>query len=586
MNFAAPWALLGLLAVPAVVALHLFRRRLPQRRVAAAFLFGGDRLAADAGRQRTKLLRTPSLWLECLAAALAALWLSGPTFGGSPERHVVFVLDDSASMAAGSTLDDAVADLRRRLANLDSGDRASLVRTGLRPSVLLGPRALPAEALDALGDWRPARPGHDPRPAIDLARELAAGAGEVVFVTDRPPVWRSDDLTVACFGAVRPNAAILTAQRFARSDGTEELRLAVMGYGGAVNTRVTVTVAEVELRSLDIALADQPVRLTVELPKPAGVVHVRLADDALALDNTATLLPEPLRIVAFTDLLSGERRKELGFDRALAALEGCRPEVDPLAAQLLFAEQSGRPIAGQIEVVLPLGAGPREAFAGPFVVDRMHPWTAGVTLQGVAWLAEERNVPGQPLVAAGNRVLVSEEFLEQGRRAWINVDGARGNVARSPDWPILLANLVEAARTAVPGPERANVLVGGEARYRRSLRNEAEDAEVSLVDPDGAARLGTGGATLGWQIEVPGLHRLVGRTGQPLGVIAARFLDAGESDPSGAATRTLLPSATATAAVVNARDTSAERRWLALLLGLVLLLDWWWLQERRWRPAR
>src|SRR5690606_6392902 len=103
MSFLSPWSLLALFAVPAIVVLHLYRRRLPDRRVAAVFLFFGERLAADAGRQRTRLLRTPSLWLECLAAALLALWLAGPSFGGVASRHVVFVLDDSASMAAGDT---------------------------------------------------------------------------------------------------------------------------------------------------------------------------------------------------------------------------------------------------------------------------------------------------------------------------------------------------------------------------------------------------------------------------------------------------------------------------------------------------
>jgi hypothetical protein len=582
MSLLSPWGLLALLAVPAVVVLHWFRRRLPERRVAAAFLFGGDRLAADAGRQRTTLLRTPSLWLECAAAALLALWLAEPTFGGANQRHVVFVLDDSASMAAGSTRADAIADVEARLAALGGSDRVTVLRTGPRPDVLVGPRALPAEVGSALARWRPVRPSHAIEPALELARELAAGGGEVVLVTDRVPSLALPEATVVALGRSEPNAALLSAQRFLRRDGTEELRVAAAGFGELAATRLVVRSATAELAARDLTFAAGHARVTLELPADTGPIGLQLAPDALALDNEATLLPEPVRTVVFCDLLPPERRTELQFDRVLGALDACRADVDPLAAQVLFVAEPGQPVAGQIEVVLPRGDGPRSAYQGAFVVERSHPWTAGVTLQGVAWLAEDRALPGQPLVTAGRQVLVSEEFLELGRRAWLNVDGSRGNLVRAPDWPVLLANLVDAARLAVPGPERSNVLVGGEARFRRSLRADGEDVAVTLVGPDGTSRPGTGGATLGWVIDQPGLHRLVGRSGGDLGRIAARFLDAAESDLAGRQTRTLAATAHGDGAAI-ARDTGAERRWLLLLLGAVLLLDWWWLTHRRWR---
>ena len=60
MTFTAPLGLLALLAVPAVLLLHLFRNKLPQRRIAALFLFPPQALVAGAGRTRTRLLRTPS----------------------------------------------------------------------------------------------------------------------------------------------------------------------------------------------------------------------------------------------------------------------------------------------------------------------------------------------------------------------------------------------------------------------------------------------------------------------------------------------------------------------------------------------
>src|SRR5688500_18103407 len=110
MDFAAPLGLLGLVAVPAVVALHLFRRRFVERRVAGLFLFSPDALASTAGRRRTRLLRTPSLWLECLAALALGLLLARPRIGSPGERaHLVVVLDGSASMTAPSATGSAGA---------------------------------------------------------------------------------------------------------------------------------------------------------------------------------------------------------------------------------------------------------------------------------------------------------------------------------------------------------------------------------------------------------------------------------------------------------------------------------------------
>ena len=120
MGFANPLGLLALLAIPAILYLHLFRRRFRERNVSALFLFAADALPTSAGRTRSRLLRTASLWCELLAAFALALWLGGLHFGApDAERHVVLVLDDSASMNAtgplGDTLEKARAFARRRI---------------------------------------------------------------------------------------------------------------------------------------------------------------------------------------------------------------------------------------------------------------------------------------------------------------------------------------------------------------------------------------------------------------------------------------------------------------------------------------
>src|SRR5262245_10517624 len=167
MTLGAPLGLLALLALPAVVVLHLFRRRFRERRAAGLFLFAPDALASDAGRRRTRLLRTPSLWLELLAALAAALLLARPLLWESREPpHLVLALDGSASLAAqgehGPTDAAVRAFARDALADLPSGGRATVVVTGTHPDVLAGPAARPAEALAALDAWRPVAGDHAP----------------------------------------------------------------------------------------------------------------------------------------------------------------------------------------------------------------------------------------------------------------------------------------------------------------------------------------------------------------------------------------------------------------------------------------
>ena len=77
MIFATPLGLLALLAIPAIVAIHLFRRRFPVRPVAGLFLWQIGRQTPEGGGKIARLPITASLILECLAALALALILAG-----------------------------------------------------------------------------------------------------------------------------------------------------------------------------------------------------------------------------------------------------------------------------------------------------------------------------------------------------------------------------------------------------------------------------------------------------------------------------------------------------------------------------
>src|SRR5688572_967263 len=160
MIFTAPLGLLALLAIPTIVAIHLFRRRFPPRPVAGLFLWQTIRQAPAEGRKVGPLPITASLILECLAALALALILSGARLDSADvSRHLVVLLDDSASMAAANPAGESARDraVRRVLQEIDllgRSVRVSVVLSGDRPAVLAGPAAYAMEARSALEAWK------------------------------------------------------------------------------------------------------------------------------------------------------------------------------------------------------------------------------------------------------------------------------------------------------------------------------------------------------------------------------------------------------------------------------------------------
>jgi len=193
LSFANPWGLLGLLALPAILVLHLYQRRFPRMAVAGLHLWGMHADAHDAGPKRERLPLTASLFLELLAALLLTLVISRPRFEATAKaEHLVVILDDSASMSARpeggvSFRDAAVEAIESRLEELPEGSVVTLLRTGRRPAMLAGPGVPPRDAVEKLADWQPGEPRHDFQPAWDYAAQLADETGRLLFVTDRLP---------------------------------------------------------------------------------------------------------------------------------------------------------------------------------------------------------------------------------------------------------------------------------------------------------------------------------------------------------------------------------------------------------------
>ena len=125
------------------------------------------------------------------------------------------------------------------------------------------------------------------------------------------------------------------------------------------------------------------------------------------------------------------------------------------------------------------------SYEGPFVLDRIHPLTEGLSLDAVIWSAARELVPaGTPVITAGNRVLMADSEDASGRhKLQMLLEPELSNLTANPDWPILVANLVRWCLAATPGPAASNVRLGQTLRV--TLSDDASTAgKATVIAPD------------------------------------------------------------------------------------------------------
>lgn len=509
MYFANPWGLIGLLALPVIVGIHLFRRRFPVLHVAGAHLWGAETRVADAGRRRDRLPITASLLLELLAALLLTLALADPRMDETDAVvHLVAVLDDSASMQAippGKPFirDQAVSELRRRAAQSGREARLTLVRTGIHPT-LVGTRGMDwTAAAAALSSWAPSATQHGFQPAWDEALQLVGDDGRFLFLTDAPPPATAappQGMEMHAFGSPLPNLAFASA-RWTPGGAAEPGRvfLRVANYGReATDVRITGQSGGQPVFTQTLALPPQT-ELPVEVAAPAGLgqLDVSLASptDPLAVDNRVTLIePQPRIVRVAVDLPIDSPESQLVM-KALDALPDWRL-VETEQADLIVGDAALLPASGLSAWWFGIGPINRsEAFRkqsadliGPYLIERQHPLLDGLSLGGVVWGGVQPNdLRLSPLISVDKSILLGR-IEGTSTTAWLmNVDLARSNLGESPDWPILLANLVELRRDALPGLRRWNYRLGEAVQFRAPESPESA-GELAVVTPSGRRR--------------------------------------------------------------------------------------------------
>jgi hypothetical protein len=104
---------------------------------------------------------------------------------------------------------------------------------------------------------------------------------------------------------------------------------------------------------------------------------------------------------------------------------------------------------------------------GPYLLEKRHPVLDGVVLGGVVFGGVQPvTLEATPLISAGKQLLLCRVTGTQTAAYLLNLDFARSNLAESPDWPILIKNLVEMCRDGLPGLKRWNYRLNEEITFR------------------------------------------------------------------------------------------------------------------------
>ncbi|HKQ72515.1 MAG TPA: BatA domain-containing protein [Blastocatellia bacterium] len=582
--FTFPLAFIALLAVPALIAIYWLRNQSRERRVSSLLLWLDERQMWEGGR-RIHRLQTPLLFfLELIAILLLVMAAAGPMMrAGDSGRPLVVVLDDSFSMLAGAGKDDATGSARNRAVRAIESELKSnryepvyFALAGESPQ-LLGEVANNADqAIKLLQSWKCGAPAAKLEEAIAFAFELGGPRARVLAVTDHAPQQELSESRLQwwSFGASQQNFAFVNAARTLRDD-EDRILLEIANLSSSSGSTTLSVESEnpqsqgSNKQSITIG-AGETHRTLLTLKPGAPALRARLSDDALLLDNEVTLKPEPSRNVR-VDL----RVRDAGMRALVEKAVNSSPNASLSANKpgLVITDESDAKVedaeAWTLQIVSEKDAA---SFLGPFVIDRSHPLSEGLSLGGVVWGAgKSRDLAGAPVVNAGDIPLLSDVERAGRHDLRLRLRPDLSTLQESPNWPILIWNLIDWRAQVAPGLKQTNLRLGGDA----ALTVESDVESVSVIDPRGVARrLPAHDKTVLIKADIAGVYEI--SANQNKYSFAANALQREESDLTQAASGRWGNWAKATALEREYRSVA----WALLLLALIALAVHAWLVAR------
>ena len=503
-TFTLPLGFLALLAVPILVGIYLLRTRSRRYPVSSLMLWVNQKQARQGGL-RIERLQTPLLFLlELLALIFLALAIAEPIIRTSKSQiPLTVVLDDSFSMLAGAddTPKSRSISALEELLTPDGFNPVAKPRYGVRyvlagtePQLLNEVAKSAGEAIDELQRWRCLSPSADLEAAISFAAALGDSKALMLILTDELPAHplESEQIQWWGFGIPQPNLAFVNATRNP-SESSERCLFEITNLsGGARKTELVVELHDAAVARSPIPLhrstADiRPMgthRVFLNLPPKTPSLRARIGEDSLSIDNTVVLLPQ-IRKPVHVDIRIQDQRLQSLVEDALEATERSVPTTTQ--PDLIFLDQAALADDANEAWLMRLVVEPEaSAYLGPFVVNRAHPLTEGLSFNGVVWgagTAEE--FIGVPIITAGNVPLLTDTERYTGiHELRLRLRPDLSTLQTSPNWPALIWNLLEWRASETPGLEHSNLRLGEVAVLSTKLGVES----IQVISPNGDIR--------------------------------------------------------------------------------------------------
>ena len=624
----APLALIGLIALPIIVAFYMLRLRRRDLPVGSTFLWQQLVRDVEANAPWQRLRMSWLLLVQLLIALIVVVAAARPFSAVESDlaANVVLIVDTSASMATQTDEEDRMALARERarevVARVPVGGRITVVAAADTADVLVSETDDRQAALDAIDGIEATQIPGDLTDAFALSSALAARDAEstIVVVTDAagdrlPEVGVGAPVLVEQVGATRSNQAIAALSALRRSGGAQlDLFVAVSNPSTAEVTRRLEVFADdalVDARELTVPPGQRSEVLITTVPAAARTIEARLAgDDALATDDRAFAVvaaEETTRALLVGDpnaylenalaLLPRLELYAVGAGGYADALEAAEAEGAPYGLFVFDSTVPDEPPPGPALYLDPDEAGDFGEVDGRIegpIIDRpdpSEPLLRFVDLSSVhVGRAREVELAAgmRPIVATpAGAPLVAVGEVERQRVGLIAFDRAESDLPLQVAFPLLTSNLVDYLLPAGDGILPSSMRLGQtltlevDPRIERVAVRTVGDVAAAEELPVSGGRLTLPGANAVGVREVTAVSETPELGGTVLGRTAVNLFSADESDVApGDPQRLTEMGRVAAAGETSAQPTRAEWWWPLALAALALLAVEWLLFHR------
>lgn len=460
-----PLFLVGLISIPALIGIYLWRRRTHKVMVSSLILWQNLTPVRQGGSRLHKLRTSLLFFIELMILFLIVLASAQPMLSTTQMTHpLTIILDDSVSMLAR---DQGDSPQKRGLEQIDALLRSNrylpvrFILAGLTPKVY--PRAADPvkEWMHMLNQWRCTDPHADLAKALETALALRERDAFILVVSDQAPPSEllPGNLQWRAVGKPLANMGFVNAAR-TRNDEQDHCLLEIVNFGDhQMDTVLQIGDRQKKLRFE----ARETKRMKFELPSETSLLTAFISDDSLAADNRVWLYP-PFKPQCRVQVAIRHPEMRSNLESALRATRRALTVAD--RAMLLFTDQgsaaSVQPDSQNRWVVHMPILDKGMAYQGPFVTDYTHSLMQGIAWEGVIWDAGQSDpLPGEPVLSAGDTALLTDRAQPSGRHAiYMRIHPERSDLFRTPAWPSLIWNLLQWRIDHLPGLKNVNVRAG------------------------------------------------------------------------------------------------------------------------------